>query len=70
MSLYVGDRVVCRYICIPHCHLRTVTYTRVRIDTIDSPDDEYLGCSKHVENWNTQIYEKESRVKLVIYKDD
>ena len=25
-----------------------------------------LGCSKHVENWNKQIYEKE--VKLVIYK--
>ena len=27
-----------------------------------------LGCSKHVENWNKQIYEKELCVKLVIYK--
>jgi len=38
MSLYVGDRVV----CIPHGHLHTVTYTRGRIDTIDSLDDEHL----------------------------
>ena len=28
-----------------------------------------LGYSKHVENWNKQIYEKELCVKLVIYKD-
>ena len=28
--------------CIPHGHLHTVTYTRGRIDTIDSPDDEHL----------------------------
>jgi len=25
-----------------HGHLHTVTYTRGRIDTIDSPDDEHL----------------------------
>jgi len=34
MSLYVGDRVVSRYTCIPHGHLHTVTYTRGRIDTV------------------------------------
>jgi len=28
-----------------------------------------LGCSKHVENWNKQIQEKELCLKLVIYKD-
>jgi len=49
MSLYVGDRVVCRFIWnisiqtyIPYGHLHTVTYTRGRIDTIDCPDDEHL----------------------------
>ena len=40
MSLYVGDRVVRRFTCVPHGHLHTVTYTRGRIDTIDSPDNE------------------------------
>jgi len=42
MSLYVGYRVVCRFTCIPHDNLHTVTYTRGRIDTIDSSDDEHL----------------------------
>ena len=28
--------------CIPHGHLHTVTYTRGRIDAVDSPDDEHL----------------------------
>ena len=39
MSRYVGDRV---HITLQHSHLHTVTYTRGRIDTIDSPDDEHL----------------------------
>ena len=43
---YVGDLVIYRFgwnqACIPHGHLHTVTYTRGRIDTIDSPDDEHL----------------------------
>ena len=30
------------YTCIPDGHLHRVTYARCRIDTIDSPDDEYL----------------------------
>jgi len=38
VSLYVGDRVV----CIPHGLPHTVTYTRGRIDTTDSPDDEQI----------------------------
>jgi hypothetical protein len=40
MSLYVGDRLVCRFgwnsiqTCTLDSHLHTVTYTRYRIDTI------------------------------------
>jgi hypothetical protein len=56
MSLYVGDRLVCSFgwnstqTCISDVHLHRVTYTRCRIDTINSPDDEQ--CSKHVQIWN------------------
>ena len=28
--------------CIPHCHIHRLTYTRGRIDTVDSPGDEHL----------------------------
>jgi len=50
MSLYVGDRLVCRFGWIQTCtldrHLHTprVTYTISRITTIDSPDDEHMGA--------------------------
>ena len=43
----LGDRLVCRSgrksfpTCIPDGHLNSVTYTRCRIDTTDSPDDEH-----------------------------
>jgi len=37
MSLYVGEGVV-----QVHGHLHTVTHTRGRINTINSPDDEHL----------------------------
>jgi len=30
--------------CIPDGHLHRVTYTRSRIDTIDSSDDEDMGA--------------------------
>jgi hypothetical protein len=30
--------------CIPDGHLHRVTYTRYRIDTIESPDDEHLNA--------------------------
>jgi len=48
MSLYVGDRLVCRLgsiqACTPDGHLHRVTYIRCHIDTIDSPDDEQMGA--------------------------
>jgi len=52
MSLYVGDRLVCRFgwnyssiqICTLDGHLHRVTYTRCRINTIDSLDDEHRGA--------------------------
>ena len=34
--------MVGRFTYIPHGHLHTVTYTRGRIDTVGSPDDENL----------------------------
>jgi len=49
MSLYVGDRLVCRFgwnmqTCTMDGHLHSVTYTTCRITTIDSPDDEDSGA--------------------------
>jgi len=41
MSLYVGDRLVCRFTFTLYGHLHRVTHTRCRINTIDSPDDEH-----------------------------
>jgi hypothetical protein len=43
MSLYLGDRLVCksRRTCIIDGHLNKVTYTRRYFDQINSPDDEY-----------------------------
>jgi hypothetical protein len=54
MSLYVGDRLVCRFgwnEFYPNQHTRrsptySVTYTRYHINTIDSPDDEHSGARK------------------------
>ena len=44
--------------CTLDGHLHRVPYTRCRIDTIDYPDDEHRGCSKHVQNWNNYIQKK------------
>jgi len=30
--------------CVSDGHLHRVTYTRCRIDRIDSPDDEHMGA--------------------------
>jgi len=62
MLLYVGDGQVCRFEwnCKPaHLtgHLHTVTYTRRRIDTIDSPDDEHRGA-RNMWRIGINIYEK------------
>jgi len=45
ISLYVGDRLVCT--CTLGGHLHRVTYTRCRINTIDSPDDEHR-CAQYL----------------------
>jgi len=49
MPFYVGDRLVYRFGCfIQTCtidgHLHRVTYTRCRINTIHSPNDEHRGA--------------------------
>jgi len=69
MSLYVDDRLVCRSICfcIPDGHLHTVTCTRCRIDTFNSPDGHItVGNMWRIE---INIHEKELCVSLVICKD-
>ena len=40
-KVYAGVEVFVQT-CIPDGHLHIVTYTRYRIDTIESPDDEHL----------------------------
>jgi hypothetical protein len=62
MSLYVGDRLVCRFgwniqTCTLDGQLHRVTYTRYRIDTSDSPDDEHKGAP-NIERTGINIYEK------------
>ena len=45
---YAGREGRCSFLtCIPDGHLHTVRYNRCRIDTIDSPDDEY-GVARNV----------------------
>jgi len=74
MSLYVVDRLVCRYrwssiyIYIPDGHLHRVTYARCRIDTIDSPDDEHV-VARNMKCIEINIYGTEFCVKLVIYEN-
>jgi hypothetical protein len=67
MSLCIGDRPVCRlgWNCILDGHLHRVTYTRYRIDTIDSPDDEHMAA-RNMYRTEINIYEKVLCVKLVI----
>ena len=45
--------------CIPDGHLHTVTYTRCRIDTTDSPDDEHMSIRNMYRN-AINIYEKKN----------
>ena len=68
MSLCIDDRLVCRFACTPNGCLYRVTYTRCRIDTINSPDDGHMAARK-MQRIEINIHEKELCVKLVIYKD-
>ena len=54
--------------CIPDSHLHRVTYTRCRIDTTDSPDDEHM-FARNMQIIEINIQGKELCVKLVIYKN-
>jgi len=54
--------------CTLSGHLYRVTYTRCRIDTINSPDDGNMAA-RNMYRIKTNIHEKELCVKLVIYKD-
>jgi len=76
MSLCVGDRVVCT--CIPHGHLHTVTHTKCRIDSIDSPDDEHLfarnmwiiGINKYTKRIVRQVGHLQRLETIVICYED
>ena len=72
MSLCIDDRLVCRFgliqTCTPIGHLYRVTYTRCRIDIINSPDDGHMAA-RNMSRIEINIHEKELCVKLVIYKD-
>jgi hypothetical protein len=65
MSLYGSDRQVCRFgwkcssiqPCTLDGHLHRVTYTRCRINTIDSPDEEHSGA-RNMYRIGINIYEK------------
>jgi hypothetical protein len=46
-------------------HLHRVTYTRGRIDTNDSPDDEH-GVARNMYRIEINMYKQELYVKLVI----
>ena len=70
MSLYVGDRLVCRFgrnvqTCMTDGHLHRVTYTKYRIDTTESPDDEHLNAL-NMSRIEINLYKRELWFKLVI----
>ena len=44
-------------ICIPDGHLHTVTYTRCRIDTINSPDDDHMSA-RNMYRFGINVHEK------------
>jgi len=45
----------------PYGNLHRVTYTRCRIDKINSPDDGHMAAPKHVENRNKRIWKRTVR---------
>jgi hypothetical protein len=52
--------------CTPNGHLHRVTYTRCRIDIINSPDDGQMAA-RNMSRIKLNIHENELCVKLVIY---
>jgi len=40
--LYMFRATMCIFSCIPDCRPHRVTYTRYRIDTVNSPDDGHI----------------------------
>jgi hypothetical protein len=54
--------------CTPNGHLYRVTYTRCRIDTINSPYDGHMAA-RNMYRIEINIHKKELCVKLVTYKD-
>ena len=58
MSLYVGDRLLCSWTCTLDGHLHRVTYTRCRINTIDSPDDDEHRGAPNMQRIGLNVYER------------
>jgi len=54
--------------CTPNGHLYRITYTRCRINTINSPGDGHMAA-RNMYRIEINIYEKELCVKLVIYRN-
>jgi len=54
--------------CTPNGHLYRVTYTRCRIDTINSPDDGHMAA-RNMYRIEINVDDKELCVMLVSYKD-
>jgi len=54
--------------CTLNGHLYRVTYTRCRIDTINSPDNGHM-VARNMHGIEINIHDKELCVELVIYKD-
>jgi len=67
-SVQVWMRLHLIQTCTPNGHLYRVTYTRHRIDTINSPDDGHTAA-QNMYRIEINIHEKELCVKLVVYKD-
>jgi len=65
MSLCIDDRLVpCLFqTCTPNGHLYRVTYTRCRIDTINSSDDGHMAA-RNMKRIEINIHEKELCVKF------
>ena len=57
MSLCIDDRLVCRCTYTPNGHLYRVTYTRCRIDTINSPDDGHMAA-RNMQRIEINIHKK------------